>query len=241
MNQLTNEDYMELREKGFSDGEINNALKEIEHETLSGSYNQVQARRDNDPRQNSQISSFQTKNEDNLAKWQLELNDILERAEHILRGDTPKYEQGNVIWIPNKHPEDNPLNEKGINEIIKRLVMYINRNTILSDYSNDEINIKMYDFGREINNLIFMRSEDFGMITDDKKKSYPMIVREIIDMVHSSYKRALDGAEKRSMREYISITQTNQIPTQQNQLQGGVPSQERGLLNPMRYVKGRYV
>jgi hypothetical protein len=241
---LSQNDMDDLRKQGYTDMEINTAVREVEKEQLNNSYQQTQQKRQNDPRQNSQISSFSARQDENIVRWQLELNDILERAEHILRGDVPEFTDGHIIWSKNPYPEENPINERGVAEILKILAMYVNRNTILSDYDNKEINIKVYDAGRDINNLVFMRYEDFGMDTEEKKKNYPIIVREIIDIIHSAYKRALDGSEKRSLREMISITQatTHALDgrgmTLNNQ---GQVNRERGLLNPMRYIKGKTV
>ena len=200
--------------------------------------------RTNDPRQNSQLSSFSARQEDNIVRWQLELNDILERAEHILRGDVPTFKEGHIIWDKNPHPELNPLNETGVQEIMKILALYVNRNKVLADYSNGEINIKVFDFGRAVNNLIFMRDFEFGMDTEEKRKNYEMLVTELKDIIHDTYKRALDGAEKRSLREMISVSQ--QTSTNSNigggfgVNQQGQIAKERGLLNPLRYVSGRY-
>jgi hypothetical protein len=128
---------------------------------------------------------------------------------------------------------------------MKILALYVNRNKVLADYSNDEINVKVFDFGRAVNNLIFMRDYEFGMDTEEKRKNYEMLVTEMKDIVHDTYKRALDGAEKRSLREMISITQQTSTQNQVGNGFGvnnqGQVSQERGLLNPMRYVKGKYV
>jgi len=243
---LSPKDVEDLKKIGYSENEIWIAMKEIENEEMQKSFGQVKTQQGFDPRQNSQISSFSSRQEDNLAKWQLELNDILERAEHILRGDIPQFQDGHIIWTLNPHPEKNALNDVGIQEIMKRLAMYVNRNTILSDYTNQEINAKVYDFGRALNNLIFMRDSEFGMDTFEKRKNYEMIVTELKDTVHSAYKRALDGAEKRSLREMIQVSQSNN--TTSNVGGGGygfnnpqLVGKERGLLNPMRYVKGKYV
>lgn len=243
--RLTNRDVNELKEAGYSESEIQQAMRELEEEELGKSSMGVQQQRMRNPQQYSQMSAFATRQDDNLVRWQLELNDILERAEHILRGDVPTITQGNIIWDKCLNPELNPLNETGVQEIMKILAMYVNRNTILSDYSNEEINIKVYDFGREVNNLVFMRYDDFGMDTEEKKKNYAIIVREVVDIVHSAYKRALDGAEKRSLREMITVSQATNTSAQ---LGGGVtvnnqgmPQKERGLLNPMRYVRGKYL
>jgi hypothetical protein len=243
--RLSPKDVEELKRQGYSEAEIQQAMKEIEQEELSGSYSKVQQTRSIDPRQNSQISSFSTKTNEDIIKWQLELNDILERAEHILRGDIPKFRDGHIVWEENPNPENNPLNNVGVQEVMKILSMYINRNTILSDYSNEEINFKVFDFGRAINNLIFMRDYEFGMNTEEKRKNYEMLVTELKDIVHSAYKRALDGAEKRSLREMINVSQQTSTSAQVGAGYGlnnqGQVSKERGLLNPMRYVKGKYV
>ena len=242
--RLSSRDIEDLKKQGYKDGEIQQALKEIEEEELNTSYGKVQQQRDYDPRQNSQLSSFATRQDENIIRWQLELNDILERAEHILRGDVPKFREGHIVWEANPHPQLNALNEQGVAECMKVLSMYINRNTILSDYDNAEINIKVFDFSRAINNLIFMRDTEFGMDTEDKRKNYEMLVTELKDIVHSAYKRALMGAEKRSLREMISVSQSTNT---NSQLGGGVtvnqngqPQKERGLLNPLRYISGKY-
>lgn len=239
--QLSQLDWAELKAKGFSDAEIQGAIKDIEKEDLQGSFNNAQGQRGADPRQFSQHSAFATKEQESLVKWQLELNDLLERAEHILRGDKPTFKNGHLIWDPNPNPENNTLNDKGVQTILKILAMYVNRNTILSDYENDEIRYKVFDFGRELNNLIFMNYEDFGIDNEDKMNEYPMIVREIVDLVHSAYKRALKGGERRSLREMIQISQSSGIGAGGVTVNaGGGGSKERGLLNPMRYIAGKY-
>jgi len=169
------------------------------------------------------------------------LNDILERAEHILRGDVPTFRDGHIIWSKNPQPEKNTLNEYGVQETMKVLSMYINRNTILSDFTQKEINLKVFDFGREINNLYFMRYEDFGMTSEEKRKGYPMLTREIIDIVHSAFKRALNGGERRSLREMISVNQNSQLGSTVPLNPQGIARKERGLLNPLRIIKGNYV
>jgi hypothetical protein len=243
--QISSNDINDLRKQGYTDDQIRMALAEIEQEELQKSYGQTQFQRQNDVRANSQLSSFATKIDENLIRWQLELNDILERAEHILKGDVPKFVDGFIIWERNPNPEENALNNKGVHACMKVLALYVNRNTILADYTNEEINFKVYDFARALNNLIFMKDEDFGMDTDEKRKDYDMLVNELKDIVHSAYKRALDGAEKRSLREMINVSQNTNT---NSQLGGGisinaqgVPQKERGMLNPMRYIRGKYV
>lgn len=241
--RLTQQEASELLKAGYTEQEIQKALQEVEMEELQKGYDQSKVRNMNDPRTNSQLSRFSSKTEDNLIRWQLELNDILERAEHILKGDVPVFKDGHIIWIKNPRPENNVLNEYGVQEIMKILSLYVNRNTILSDYRNEEINLKIFDFGRDLNDIIFMRSDEFGLNTIEKRKNYPLLVREIIDIVHSTYKRALDGGERRSLREMINVTQATQtqLPAGININNQGQSARERGLLNPLRYIKGKYL
>lgn len=240
---LTQQQINNLKQQGFTEIEINQAMRELEQEELRKSSTSVQDRKANDPRKFSQHSSFASKPSDDLIRLQLQMDDILERAEHILRGDVVKFKDGQLIWGKNPNPKDNTLNEFGVQILLKILSSYLNRNTILSDYDDDEVRIKVFDFGRDINNLIFMKYEEMGMDTENKRKEYVMIVRQMVDIVHSAYGRAKDGGERRSLREMINVQQTHS-----SMAQGGLtvnptgqPSRSRGILNPMRYVAGKYV
>jgi len=237
--KLIPKDVDDLRKMGYSDQQIREAVGELEKEDLNIGYQAI-----TDPRASARHSAFGSKsNQDDIVKWQLELNDILERAEHILNGDIVVFKDGQIFWDKNPHPENNCLNEFGVKTIMKILANYINRNTILSDYEQEEINYKVFDFGRELNNLIFMKYEEMGMDNEDKRKEYPMLVREVVDIVHSSYKRALKGGERRSLREMIQIQQSTQTMEQGGMTVNpqGIPQKSRGILNPARYMIGKYV
>jgi len=242
--QLSANERAALKQKGYSDADIDQALRELQMDTLKGSHDAAKTNQQYDPKANSQHSAFGVKQDDNLVKYQLEVNDILERAEHILSGDEPAFEQGHLIWKSNPEPLQNTLNKLGVREIMQRLAMYINRNTILSDFEQSEIDNKALEFGKALNNLIFMKYEEFGIDTEGKMKDYPMLVLEVTDMVHAALKRALNGGERRSLREMIQISQNTQ--TQGVMGAGGTvintspQVQSRGLLNPMRYVGGKY-
>jgi len=289
---LTRKDVEDLKREGYSEAEIMSALNEIKTEEATGT-----AQQKTDPRMFAHNSAFAPQTQDNLIKWQLELDNILERAEHILRGDKLVFEQGNLIWKDNPDPSDNILNEYGVQEVMRVLSMYLNRNTILSDYDDREIKEKVLDFGRELNDLFFMKYEEMGLaitlenafqrmfktraklifsesgikaevqsgdiiseleltkeqiheveifrrkLALEKRKNYPMLHREMTDIVHSAYKRALHGGEKRSLREARHITQAENLANQGGGVtintQTGQPS-TRGILNPLRYLSSPY-
>lgn len=247
----------ELKAMGFSDVEINEAAKEVEFEEKTGKPATP------NPMAQSAPTIFSYRPDENLIKWQLDLSELMERAEHILRGDTLKYVDGHQIWVRPDNEDEQILNDLGIQEVMRILSMYINRNTVLSNYDEDTINVKVYDFGKELSNLFFMKYEVFGWNPDiqegdsqerrvkkmksaqEKRKNYYMLVREMVDIVHSAYLRALHGGERQSLREARQVTQTEPLmgPTGQGGMNFNInpQRQERSIVNPMRLIKGKYI
>ena len=90
MSFLSQRELQELEAKGFSEEEIKRAEAQIEREDLQQGFRTGNMNSGFD----AQHSSFSTKPDDNIIKWQLELNDILERAEYILKGDVPTFNNG---------------------------------------------------------------------------------------------------------------------------------------------------
>jgi len=245
---LTPVEIQELKKKGLSDEDIQRNINEAVEEQgdvtgLDKSYQMSIQRQSKDPLASASNSFIGNgRQNENLIEWQLELDSILERAEHFLRGDNPVYQEGCIIW---KRPEKGKeiLSNYGVSECMRILLLYVNRNTILSNYSEDIINTKMYDLGMEVTDLFYMKYEEMGLTNLNKRKMYPMIVRQIVDIVHSTYLRSLNGGERESLREARSVVQS------ENNNIGGFPGvnintgqgqKQRGVLNPLRYIKGKY-
>lgn len=235
--KLSQQDIVDLKKHGYSEAEISKAIGEIEKEELQGGVSNK-----TDPRSKSQLSTFKSQNMDDIARYQLELNDLLEQTEHILKGDVVTIENGIKIWSENPDPDNNPLNREGVRKIMLELQNYINRHIILGDYEENDINRIMKDYGKKLADFIFMKYEEMGMDTEEKRQEYASLVMNCVNLVYGSYARAKDGGERRSLREMI-----NQQFTHQTQGMGaGIPTgqpqhQQRGILNPMRYVSGKYV
>jgi hypothetical protein len=236
---LSQQEIVALKKEGYTDEQINEQLMKeqfAEMELAKENMNQQ-----NNPISNASQSSFMGSEQENLIKWQLELDSILERIEHILRGDKIKFENGNIYWIPSEDSKKERLNDDGVSEVMRILSMYLNRNTILSNYDEDTINYKVFDFGTELADLLFLKYDEFGWDTLEKRKEYAMIVREVVDIVHSAYLRALHGMERDSLREARSIHQTQPIGGETNfNIGGSMVPRERGVLNPARYIFGKH-
>jgi hypothetical protein len=167
--------------------------------------------------------------------------------DHLLRGHEIGFDdRGNIMWKQTKDSAQKMLTEYGVQEILKILSMYLNRNTILSNYTNDVINEKVYDLGIDLIDLMYMKYE--YMFHFDKTKAdggkeelrvkirlYPILVREIVDQIHSAFLRALGGQERESLRKSMYITQTN--TNNPNQMGGYNPTSQKKVWNPFTWFK----
>lgn len=151
--------------------------------------------------------------EDNLIRWQLDIKEDLDRIYHLLKGQRVEIDKdtGEPKYVDPADPNLIPFNDFGVQLIMNIMSFYLNRNTLLSNYDEQTINDKMKDFSEEIIDLLFLRYEEMGMDTPEKMKLYPLIVRELVDTVHSAYLRALKGGERESLRTARTVTQTEPL------------------------------
>lgn len=137
----------------------------------------------------------------NLIVFQLELDNTLEKIEHLLRGDLIQTDRdGNVSYKPTKDPRLKPMNDYGVQLIMEIIACYINRNTILSYYDPERIDEILADLGDELADLIFCNYEKMGMDTKEKQSRYNLLVLSILNMIESTYRRSLNAGERESLR-----------------------------------------
>lgn len=289
----------EYKASGYSDVEIQEAVQDLansdSNSSFDDSYDKAVSEQDDDPRNFASNTIVSGVANQNLVQWQLELDSILERVEHMLRGDKPHFKNGSLIFLPPSSNEEKVFTDIGVSEVMRILSMYLNRNTILSNYDEETINWKVYDFGKEMSDLIYLKYEvmfatmsfeecfgkifktkavikqledeswvyenkdkDSGVITWinldsvkhalvikefrtqrlEKRKLYPMLVRQLVDAVHSAYLRALNGGERQSLHEARQVTQSENLMGGMN---GYNPStgqtREKSVMNPSRWFK----
>ena len=116
---------------------------------------------------NAQLSLFGGEQNDNLIKWQLDLDEYLDKVYHLLKGDSIKAdENGNLVYAEANNNDLKPFNEFGTQLIMNLIQFYLNRNTILSNYDEETILEKVYDFGIRLSDLVHNRYEDMMMTTN---------------------------------------------------------------------------
>lgn len=159
-------------------------------------------------------SMFYPENSENLIKWQLDIKEELTRIEHLLRNHIPKTDsRGNVYYV--EPPASEKLfNEKGVNEILNLLNWYLNKNIILSNFSEPTINERCQEFQKRLADLVHNNYQDFGLDTKKKIKHVPMIVMNLTNTVEAAYNRALNGGERESLRTARTVTQNEPMMNQ---------------------------
>ena len=147
--------------------------------------------------------------ESNLIIWQLELDNILERIEHLLKGDLIKDDgQGNIVYTT---PTDKGLiilNDYGVQLIMNVISFYLNRNTILSNYDDKRIYDILYDLGNELADVVYINYEKMGMDCIEKKSRHEILILNILHTIESAYNRSLGGGERESLRSARIVTQS---------------------------------
>jgi len=78
--------------------------------------------------------------------------------------------------------------------------MYVTKEVFLSYYSEERINEIMSDLGNALNNFLYCNYEKMGMDTKFKESKYTMICLNLLHVIESCYRRALDGAEQENLK-----------------------------------------
>lgn len=101
-----------------------------------------------------------SQNELNIVTQQLDLSNELDRLYHLINGHVIKRDATSEYWA---EPNDDRLkvfSEYGAKQLMNYILFYINKNTLLSNFTVDEINEKMYHFSIELIDLIYTMYED---------------------------------------------------------------------------------
>lgn len=163
-------------------------------------------------------SVYQQGQENNLIVFQLELDNILERIEHLLKGEKLETDKdGNVSYVTPDNKDLIVFNEYGVQLIMNVVSFYLNRNTILSNHKEERIFEILYDLGIELSDLIYTSYEKMGLDNDYKRARYPMLVMNILHTVENAYNRSLSGGERESLRSARVVTQNQPLGTMSSQ------------------------
>lgn len=167
----------------------------------------------------AQSTLFNQSQDGSMTKEQLDVSEILESADHMLRGHTLKMQGQNLVWVEPQDDNMRILNDYGVQVIMEIVTMYVHKSTLMGNYTENQINFKMKELGTRIKNAIYCKYEYMGMDTPNKRKMYPLIVKQIVDIIHGAYTRSLNGEERDSLRRQMYITESKTVGGPQGMMQ----------------------
>lgn len=170
----------------------------------------------NNARLQQSATMFSEDSQENIVKWQLDINEVLKRAERFLRGQVPKIirtEKGEeLIYV--EDPEVKIFNERGITRLMQLLSIFVSKEIILSNYKEEQINTMMINFANRLIDEIYMNAEEFGLDNMQKMKYIPMTIFAVVSIVDATYRRAKDGQEQLNLRTRAIVNQSEQLGNQ---------------------------
>ena len=148
----------------------------------------------------------------NLIEWELDFKPELESIERLLRCDILKRDaSGEEHWEANPNKERIFFNELGVNDIIRNIILIVNKNKALANYNPDEINRRVKQIKHELRVLIYNQYEDYGMDNDYKINNYSFIVLSVGSIIEDVYRRAMNGETHKGLNEQRIVTQNEPI------------------------------
>ena len=184
--------------------------------TMAAQQQQMQSTTNSQNQNTYSTAMFGNQQKQNLVEFELDFKNELEDIERLLRCDILERDKdGNEYWIMNPDQAKIFLNDLGVNDVLRKLRLLVNKGKVLSNYDIDEIKIRTKMIMNEIRVLIYNNYEQYGMDNDYKWNNYSMIVLTIGSLIEDAYRRALNGETHRALAEQRLVTQTeplNNVP-----------------------------
>lgn len=166
----------------------------------------------------------------NLVEWELDFKPELEDIGHMLRCDVVKINSDGQYWETNPDESKIILNEIGVNDILRKVIILVNKNKVLSNYTIEEVNQRVEMIGHELRSAIYNNYEHYGIDNEYKMINYPSLVMDILDVIDSAYRRALQGETHKGLNEQRLVTQSDNLNLNNQQIQQ--PQKQVKFYNP---------
>jgi len=104
-----------------------------------------------------QQEAFNKKEEQSMVKEQLDLTEEISRIDYLIKGySLEPSEEGVLKWVKPTNDDMVIFSEYGIHLIRNTICWYLNKNLLLSNFDEDTIKKKMWDFTNDLIDTIFM-------------------------------------------------------------------------------------
>ena len=148
----------------------------------------------------------------NLIALQLETPELLQKLERFYRGEYLHTDgAGNVVWKIPDNKDLIPLNDFGVSLLMEVVTKYIDKNTVLSNYTEERIYEIIGDIGDELILVVFCNYEKMGMDSAFKKTKFRLLITTTLHLIESSYRRAIGGETFQKLNESKIVTQSDTL------------------------------
>ena len=100
---------------------------------------------------------YMQKKEMGLADAQLDVELIKSDIFHLLRQDVKEAQKGEFVWVDSEDTKSRTLSDWGVDRMMQIIHFYINKNNLLSNFNEEQINRLMLKFIKELNDLILLK------------------------------------------------------------------------------------
>jgi len=153
----------------------------------------------------------------NLIEFELDFSPELIEIARSLRCDILKMDdKGNESWQRNPNKGQIFLNELGVNDVLRKIYLLVNKNKVLSNYNIEEINFRVRMIGHEIRCLIYNNYERYEIDNSYKMNNFSSIVLDVLSIIEDAYRRALGGETHKGLAEQRLVSQSQNISPMQN-------------------------
>ena len=176
---------------------------------------------------------FYPQSKQNLIEFELDFKPELDSIIRLLRCDIlVKDKEGYEDWQPNPDKSRILFNDWGVNDLIRNIVIIVNKGKALSNYNPEEIEQRVRQMKHELRTLIYNNYEVYGMDNEYKMNNYSMVVLAIGSIIEDVYRRAMGGETHRGLAEQRLVTQTEPLASTQN-FNMFPQQQKRGVMSRM--------
>ena len=148
----------------------------------------------------------------NLIQYQIENAELLEKIEHFYRGEYEgTLKNGEIGWVTPKDEAQRPMNAFGVSGMMETVSKYVDKNTILSYYSEQRIYEILGDLGDELVLYILANYEKMGMSDKFRKTKYRLLVITTLHMIESTYRKAIAGKTIEEINRSTIVTQSDSL------------------------------
>ena len=126
----------------------------------------------------SQVNQYATgqmygnQSKQNLVEWELDFKPELEDISHSLKCDIITIVDGDQKWSDNPDKAKIFLNDLGVNDVLRKIILLVNKNKVLANYTIEEIKKRVQMIGHELRALIYNNYEQYGIDNEYKMNNF---------------------------------------------------------------------